>query len=164
VPGAPNTGLKLTADDVARGIVARTAPGERIAYTVADPSMWATNGGPSLAERMASAGVAMIPGDNARAAGWDQVRARMALDGDGLSGLVVFDTCADSIRTVPALQHDRHRPEDLDSDGEDHAADDWRYACMSRPVIMRESTGAIQAPVVRIPTFNDLLKGAARRF
>jgi hypothetical protein len=27
------------------------------------------------------------------------------------------------------------RPEDLDTDTEDHAADDWRYACMSRPWI-----------------------------
>jgi len=25
-------------------------------------------------------------------------------------------------------------PEDLDTAMEDHAADEWRYACMSRPV------------------------------
>ena len=24
--------------------------------------------------------------------------------------------------------------EDLDSDGEDHVADEWRYFCMSRPI------------------------------
>jgi hypothetical protein len=47
--------------------------------------------------------------------------------------IVTFDVCTDSIRTIPALQHDQDRPEDLDSDGEDHAADEWRYACMSRP-------------------------------
>ena len=27
------------------------------------------------------------------------------------------------------------RTEDLDTQSEDHAADDWRYACMSRPWI-----------------------------
>jgi hypothetical protein len=31
------------------------------------------------------------------------------------------------------LQHDEVKAEDVDTDGEDHAADDWRYMCMSRP-------------------------------
>ena len=44
-----------------------------------------------------------------------------------------FSTCRDSIRIIPMLQHDPARPEDLDTDMEDHAADDWRYAAMSRP-------------------------------
>jgi hypothetical protein len=33
------------------------------------------------------------------------------------------------------LQHDQHRAEDLDTDAEDHAADDVRYACSSRPYV-----------------------------
>jgi hypothetical protein len=48
-----------------------------------------------------------------------------------------FSTCVDSIRTIPVLQHDPHRAEDLDTKAEDHAADDWRYACMSRPWIKK---------------------------
>lgn len=44
-----------------------------------------------------------------------------------------FTTCGASIRTIPALQHDPARPEDVHTDSEDHAADEWRYACMSRP-------------------------------
>jgi hypothetical protein len=52
---------------------------------------------------------------------------------DGNPMIVCFDTCLDSIRTIPALQHDTDRPEDLDTEAEDHAADEWRYACMSRP-------------------------------
>ena len=31
------------------------------------------------------------------------------------------------------MQHDADRPEDLDTETEDHAMDDCRYACMSRP-------------------------------
>jgi hypothetical protein len=31
------------------------------------------------------------------------------------------------------MQHDAKRPEDVDTNGEDHAADELRYACMSRP-------------------------------
>ena len=43
------------------------------------------------------------------------------------------DHCRDAIRTLPMQQHDENRPEDLDTEGEDHAVDDIRYACMSRP-------------------------------
>jgi hypothetical protein len=49
--------------------------------------------------------------------------------------LYVFDICTDFIRTVPMLQHDAERPEDLDTAAEDHVADEARYACMSRPWI-----------------------------
>jgi hypothetical protein len=31
------------------------------------------------------------------------------------------------------MQHDKDRPEDMQTEGEDHACDDWRYAAMSRP-------------------------------
>jgi hypothetical protein len=34
---------------------------------------------------------------------------------------------------VPFLQHDPDRPEDVMTDSEDHAGDEARYACMSRP-------------------------------
>ena len=61
------------------------------------------------------------------------MRQRLLGDADGRPMLYVFSTCVDFIRTVPALQHDPDRPEDVDTDGEDHAADEGRYACMSRP-------------------------------
>jgi hypothetical protein len=47
----------------------------------------------------------------------------------------VFEICRDFIRTVPVLQHDPIRPEDLDTRAEDHIADEARYACLSRPLI-----------------------------
>ena len=127
----------MTAEEVAKAIVVRST-GETYVSTVADPSMFATSGGPSLAERMAREGVLMRPGDNRRVAqrgsmgGWDQLRARMRGDGE-VPMLYVFQTCRDFIRTVPALQHDPDRMEDLDTAAEDHAADEARYACMSRP-------------------------------
>jgi hypothetical protein len=33
--------------------------------------------------------------------------------------IVTFATCTDSIRTIPILQHDPDRPEDVMSDSED---------------------------------------------
>lgn len=133
---APNKGLKLTAEEIAAGIIAREH--ERIDYGVADPACFAQDGGPSHAERMALAGVVFSPADNKRVTqrghmgGWDMLRQRLKGQ-DGKPMLYCFDTCRDSIRTIPVLQHDEKRPEDLDTTQEDHAADDWRYACMSRP-------------------------------
>lgn len=127
----PNVGLKLTAEEVGLGIVKREK-GDAISYGVADPSCWKVDGGPSVAERMAKVGARFRPADNSRINGWDQMRQRM-IGEDGAPMFYVFDTCLDWIRTVPLLQHDTNKPEDLDSDMEDHAADDGRYACMSRP-------------------------------
>jgi hypothetical protein len=137
VPGKPNTGLKLTAEQVADGIAEREA-GEQIAYGTLDPAAFAQDGGPSIAETMARRKVYFRPADNKRVAragamgGWDAMRSR--LRGDGLDPMLfVFSTCRDFIRTVPMLQHDANRSEDLDTSAEDHVADEARYGCMSRP-------------------------------
>lgn len=137
---APNVGLKLTAEQVAEGIVSRERSDPQM-QGVADPAIFAADGGPSIAERMARCGVHFRAADNKRVAGrgqmggWDALRARLKGDADGNPMLVLFSTCVDAIRTLPALQHDTSRPEDVDTDGEDHAADEIRYACMSRPWI-----------------------------
>jgi hypothetical protein len=134
----PNEGLKLTAEEVAHGILAKEQPGEKIAYSVLDPAAFAVDGGPSIAERMAKVGATFRRADNKRVSqlgalgGWDQMRQRMKGE-EGRPMIYCFSTCTDSIRTIPALQHDPDKPEDLDTDGEDHAADEWRYGCMSRP-------------------------------
>ncbi len=137
----PNAGLRLTAEEVADGIKQREAPdvtAGRNMGGVADPAIFAQDGGPSIGDRMAARKVFFRPADNKRVpqhgalGGWDQVRAR--LKGDGARAAIYwFSTCVDVIRTLPAIQADADRPEDCDSDGEDHAADSVRYACMSRP-------------------------------
>lgn len=135
-----NVGLKLYAEVVADGIASREK-GDSISYGVLDPAAFSEDGGKSIADRMMEHKVAFRPADNARVAqrgamgGWDQMRARMVGDADGRPMIFCFSTCHDSIRTIPALQHDQNKAEDVDTDGEDHAADEWRYACMSRPWI-----------------------------
>jgi hypothetical protein len=136
--GRPNEGLRMTAEEVAAGIAAREN-GEKIAWGVADPSIFRQDGGPSIGERMRQAGIFWRPADNTRVGkagalgGWDQMRARIGGGADGPM-LYVFSTCRDFIRTVPVLQHDPGRPEDLDTAAEDHVADETRYACLSRPL------------------------------
>ena len=145
-----NVGLKLHAEEVARGLLEREkADKVRVTYRVLDPACFAEDGGISIAAAMQKAkldGRSLVfkPADNARVpqrgamGGWDQMRGRLVGDDDGNPMLVCFSTCHDSIRTIPALQHDKDRPEDLDSDMEDHAADEWRYGCMSRPWVKAE--------------------------
>src|SRR5262245_21482963 len=139
--GRPEEGLKMTAEEVARGIVAKETNGtrERIAYGVLDPSAFNVVSGPSIGETMARQGVIFRRADNIRVShdrrmgGWDQVRQRLRGDAEGRPGLYVFSTCLQLIRTLPVMQHDQNHPEDLDTEMEDHAADELRYACMSRP-------------------------------
>jgi hypothetical protein len=150
---SPNVGIKLTAEQLADGIKLREG-GDKINARIADPSCWKVDGGPSIAERMMGRGVVMMQADNSRITGWDQVRARLI--GDDAPMIFCFSTCTDSIRTIPALQHDKIRAEDLDTDGEDHCADEWRYACMSRPYT-RKAPKPLLA-VDAIPTFADALK------
>lgn len=126
----PNVGLKLSANLVARGVLNREK--RRVNYGVADPSIFANNGGPSIAEMMLVEGCHWLRADNAREAGWEQVRKRLAAD----PPLLYFhSSCAHTIRTLPFLQHDDKDPEDLDTEAEDHAADETRYACMSRAMV-----------------------------
>jgi len=141
---SPNVGLKMTAEEVGKGIAERQKgdPNQAAIQGVLDPAAFAEDGGPSIAERMGTASkIYWSPADNKRVpqagamGGWDQMRARLKGDDDGNPMVVCFSTCKDSTRTIPVLQHDPDRPEDLDSDGEDHAADEWRYGCMSRPWI-----------------------------
>src|SRR6187455_42525 len=155
VSSGPNTGLKLTAEQVALGILEREPAKEPpVKYSVMDPAAFAQDGGPSIAERMATATkgkVAWSKADNKRVSrkgaigGWDQMRQRLVGDEQGRPMAYCFSTCKDSIRTIPALQHDPDNPEDLDTDGEDHAGDEWRYACMSRPWIPKKQ-GEIEPP------------------
>ena len=50
------------------------------------------------------------------------------------------------IRTFPLLRFSKLCPEDLDTDGEDHVADEVRYLCMMSPEIKPP-----QASVKNIP-------------
>lgn len=138
----PDVGLKMSAAQVGRGVRLRDV-GEKMAYGALDPSAFQTNGGPTIAEMMLDEGkgATFQPADNKRVAGrgamsgWAQVRGRLIGDEDCRAMLFFFETCVHTLRTLPVLQHDETNPEDLDTTAEDHAADETRYACNSRPWI-----------------------------
>ncbi len=142
-------GGKLTAEALGDRIAKAEERDPKLTFGVLDPSAFKEDGGPSIAERindrlLAKKLSAFHQADNARVSktdssdrggpmgGWDQMRgrligtARKLADGsvDWLAGrpmIYFFSTCVDSIRTIPVLQHDPHRAEDLDTKAEDHA-------------------------------------------
>jgi len=113
--------------------------GEHITLTLADPSIFAKTGheGESIAETLRQNGLACQKADNDRLAGKQRVHDYLQVfegwDGRQASRLKIFSTCTNLIRTLPQLVYDDTHPEDVDTDGEDHAYDALRYGLMNRP-------------------------------
>jgi phage terminase large subunit len=102
---------------------------------VADPAIWKKGAdGISIEEVAARHGIYFEPGSNARIPGWMQCHYRLQFDDEGRARMYVFDNCRAFLRTIPLLQFSDTEPEDLNTEQEDHAADEWRYLCMARPV------------------------------
>ena len=146
--GTPNEGLRWTPDrqfqEIAR--IEQEHPwlrGKQI-EGVADPSIWDASRGESIADTAARCGLWFTPGDNKRIPGWMQCHYRLQFDEEGYSRMYVFDNCRAFIRTIPLMMFHKTKPEDLDTELEDHVADEWRYLCMSRPV--KPLTEKTQAP------------------
>ena len=139
----PNEGLKLSPDKQFQHIkeIENEHPylkGQKI-LGVADPSIWDSSRGISIADTALKYGINFVPGDNKRIPGWMQCHYRLAFDKDGYPMMYVFKNCKAFIRTIPLLMFSETKPEDLDTDGEDHVADEWRYFCMTRPIKPRET-------------------------
>jgi hypothetical protein len=107
--------------------------------------------GITIAAQYAKLGVALRPANMDRINGWAEILTRF---GDVEAGirptLFIHKRCGRLIETLPALQHDPNRPEDVlkvdadeDGIGGDDAADALRYlvATKSRAVVMRKLRG-----------------------
>ena len=153
-PDRPNTGLQLDVGSIATRISAleHADPNlrNRRIRGVADPSIFASDRGESIASIMARQKVHFEPADNERIAGKLQLHHRMVLRDNGRPLLQVFNTCRAFIRTIPALVYDKNRVEDIDTEGEDHVYDEARYA-----VMLNQITHPIKAPA-EIKPYNPM--------
>jgi hypothetical protein len=129
---------------------------EKIAYTLADPSMWTLKSMEertfSTADEYRAEGVALVKADNKRVLGKRKVDTLLEDLPDGLPGLRVFDTCTNLVRTLPALPYDATNVEDVDSDAEDHAYDSLRYGLTKlnpRPAPKQRVVEKVTDPVLR---------------
>jgi hypothetical protein len=144
-----NEGVKLEPQMVAMAVAhIEEQAKERVDAAWTGPDVFARGrgdygSGRPIAEYFTDAGVYWQPWD---ASSGSRVAAKMALHqrlayqrGDGgeireWPGLVfIGEECPHAIRTIPALEYDTHRVEDVATDGEDHAYDAIKAFCLMRP-------------------------------
>lgn len=94
---------------------------------VADPAIWNEEHGKSIAEVALDYGIYFTPGQHNRLHGLMQVHYRLQFDSEGYPRMYILDSNVDTIRTLPMLQYDEHKVEDVDTEGEDHLYDTVRY-------------------------------------
>jgi hypothetical protein len=107
--------------------------------------------GLSIARQYADLGISLRPATTDRLNGWAAILKRL---GDPAAGvkptLFIHRRCSRLIETLPILQHDPNRPEDVlkvdpddDGTGGDDAADALRYLVATRParIFTRKLTG-----------------------
>jgi hypothetical protein len=99
---------------------------------ILDSACWDVTGrAESIAEQFRKCGVLNAPsakGPGSRVAGWNMVRTALSVGAGGNPPrLRVFSNCVNLVRTLPAMVHDKLKPEDLDTKAEDHACDALRY-------------------------------------
>ena len=108
-----------------------TREDEGITYTIAPPDMWSRNreSGKTQASIFAENGVPLFKAGNSRKQGWYALKELFKLRGDGLPGLIIFDTCGSLIDCVKSLQHDKTDPNDVSKTPHEitHGPDALRY-------------------------------------
>ena len=134
----PNEGIKWTPAQVFAEIHRietehRWLAGKKV-IGIADPAIWDAETGESIAETASKHQVFFSPGDNKRLPGLMQCHYYLAMDDNGYPMFYVFKNCKNFIRTIPMLQYDEHKVEDVETSQEDHIYDAWRYFLQSRPI------------------------------
>ena len=167
----PNQGIKWTSQQVFKEIRRiecehRWLKGKKI-IGVADPAIFAADGGESINDAAIKQQVYFTPGDHERIPGWMQMHYRLAFDENGFPMMYVFSNCKAFIRTIPTLIFDENKVEDLDTDGEDHIADETRYFCMARPIKPRAAAPVDEFASNPMSIFLDIkredIKAVSRR-
>lgn len=115
---------------------------EDIFLTICDPAMWIRNPQNSknlnnkmpsimsIADIMLFAGIPCVKANNDRINGWNNMREYLHYLENKPPKLKIFKNCENVIRTIPTQVHDEHRPEDINTKGEDHIPDAIRYLLM----------------------------------
>lgn len=146
--GTPNEGDRATSPEIAERVLAmdermlkeyklKVIPGP------ADTAIWEVRDGSSIAARMANAGcrwTRAYKGSGSRVAGWAIIRQMLkaAKKGDLENPhLYFFPAAINHIRTIPLLQRDKKKPEDVFTDSEDHAGDSLRYMLSRKMLKMK---------------------------
>lgn len=111
-----------------------------IEYTVGDPSMMIKSRDTGISTQEvynSTASILIIPASNARVHGWMALRNMLAINPKtNKPWLQITEDCPNLIRELEEAISDSTNPEDVNTDGSDHAIDAARYFAASRPSAM----------------------------
>ncbi len=147
-PEESNVGLKMLSTEIASGIVERELKAklyDRMLPGPADPSIYKEEDGKSIAHSMSQIvrvggqqykGPTYFRADNSRETGWQRVRDMLGNAKPGQEGMrefaglfVVGAGCPKFLELFPVTLRDPDKPDDVDTETEDHLQDDVRYRC-----------------------------------
>jgi len=114
----------------------------------ADMQIWEVRDGQSIASELAKYGcrwTKAYKGSGSRVAGWSLIRQMLGAakrKDPERPHLYFFDNAVHHIRTLPLMQRNPKKPEDIDSSQEDHAMDSLRYLLTRKMVrLQRKKVG-----------------------
>ncbi len=138
-----NEGLKLGATEIADGIVererllreldwirteVRAGPADNQIYNVVDKDQ------ETIAKRMEDRGVIWTRSNKSpgsRIIGLELLRERLKATNKGEGpGIYFMENCRAAIATLPVLPRDVDKPDDVDTESEDHIYDETKYKCL----------------------------------
>ena len=139
-PGKSNVGLSLTPKDQALGMIECQKKHGVYGYVQpgpADHNIFDKSSGQCTYDTLRQHGLRFRPADKgpfSRVKGWEVMRQFMQdaipdeeFGGRDRPGLYIFSNCTYFIDLVPTLVRDPKNPDDIDTDAEDHIADEARY-------------------------------------
>jgi hypothetical protein len=160
-PGAPNEGLRMLATDIAKGIREREEAvglAGLVKDGPADTSIFNAENGVCIATDMAqpvligngryAPGVTWARADknpHSRKTGWEKMRQYLAGALPSAAGprekpgLFFFSNCKDAINLIPVTPRDEKKLDDVDTESEDHIADEIRYRVRAAGMRMKQS-------------------------
>ena len=151
--GEPNVGARMLTSEIAKGILERESQMGiygRVKTGVADGSIFDDyEPGRSIVGEMRKNGVdwyAADKGSGSRKQGWQQIRERLEAAKPGHEGvreepgLFILETCDQFVRTIPVLPRSDRDLDDVDTDAEDHIADEVRYRVRFKTRQMRRGS------------------------
>lgn len=140
--GAERKTIKDVAGEIKR-ISTQTLRLKRQPLVYCDPALKQRTGqiGEAYIDTFRRHGVPMEPSSNNRPHGWQRIRELLQPHPDGEGPWLMVDpSCRYLIRTLPAAVSSKADPEDVDTEGDDHALDTLRYGAMSWPFAGARST------------------------
>jgi hypothetical protein len=156
-------GLSLDNEEIARGILKRTEPGELISFTVTDNLPFQRRGGPTIAEVFAKEGVPLLQGDTDRVSGCSAMYLAIKGGESRIPMMYFMESCKQSIRQIPILQKDEKNIEVFEQTNDDHAGDCTKLAAKIREYVqkpaptLQDEGEKLHNSIIERPTFKQIM-------